>query len=152
MICTHRRKVMDAQIRKIISNCLEMSEEELFNFAKDNYDEVFYHVAERTSSEDAHGILVGTVFVAIAADSGFSESEYDFISQIDGSYSRESAKKLTAKFSGVYYQNKVKEIIDLFPYDIRLAFISLCIAVLSVDKNVDKKELAFIDRLLRADW
>ena len=135
-------------IQSIINHCINLSYYDLEDFAGENYKKVYSYMTKKYSGEKVNTILIGSIFTCIAADGKFSDGEAKFIASFVGGYSDEEAFNVAGEFYNDEAQNVVKELIELFPSDIRDAYISLCLAVLSVDKRNTDYEKCFLNKIL----
>ena len=135
-------------VNYLINYCVNLSYYDLEDFAGENYKKVYYYIAERNDGEKANTLLIGTIFTCVASDGKLTEKEWKFISSFIGGYTYDEAFSVASEFYNDQAQDTVRGLVDVFPSDIAEAFISLCIAVLSVDGRVEGKEVDFLRTLL----
>lgn len=135
-------------VNAIIDHCLGLGFFDLQNYAGANYQTVYYHIRNNHPGTNANDLLIPTIFTCVAANGSLSESETDFIIQFIGGYTRDQAFETAGEFYCEEAQNIVRELCRTFPANVYEAFVSLCIAVLCVDKRLDGDEVAFLKTLL----
>ncbi len=135
-------------IQSTINHCINLSYYDLEDFAGENYKKVYAHLTKSYEASKVNTVLIGTIFTCIAANGKFSDAESKFIMSFVGGYSDEEAFKVAGEFYNDDAQFMVRDIVKMFPSDIKDAFISMCIAVLAVDKRVDDYEKCFLNRII----
>lgn len=131
-----------------INHCLNLSFDDLQKYAAENYKKVHAYISSTYEKEKATTLLIGTLFTCIASDRKFSDLEWEFVSQFIGGYTYEEAFEAVKEFKCKEVQNITKELSEIFPSDIRDAFICFCVAVLTVDKRLKNVEINFLGKLL----
>ncbi len=135
-------------VNAIINHCLDLSFYRLQDFAGENYKKVYAHIQKTNGGEKANTVLIGTIFTCVASNGKFSDREWDFISSFVGGYTYDEAFSVAGEFYNDEALDTVKGLANLFPYDVREAFVSMCIAVLAVDGRVDGAEVDFLRTIL----
>ena len=130
-----------------IDHCLGLSFYDLQDYAGHNYQLLYRHI-EGKNPDKANTLLIGTIFTCIAANGKLTDKEYDFIAQFVGGYSRQEAFEVASEFFCDEARDTVRSLLEHLPYDMKEAYVKLCIAVLSVDKRFDGEEVAFLEDIL----
>ena len=134
--------------RRIINQCTAMTCKELEAFAAKNYKIVYNHITKTYAGGKAHTLLIGSIYTCIAVDGKFSDSENNFIRSFIEESTYDQNFETVSEFYNDEAKRIVKELAKLFPEDVKEAYISLCIAVLSVDKRVDDYEKSFLKDII----
>ena len=135
-------------VNSVIDYCLGLSFFDLQNYAGQNYNKVYDYIAKQHGGEKANTLLVGSIFTCIASDGKLSDSEWEFIKQFIGGYTYDKAFEVASDFYNQQAQDITKDLGTIFPSNIRDAFLSLCIAVLCVDKRLTDKEVDYLKYIL----
>ena len=135
-------------INSVIDYCMGLSHFELQHYAGDNYQKVYNHITKCYDGKKANTLLIGTIFTCIASDGKLSEAEWNFIAQFIGGYTYDEAFAVASDFYNDEAQELTKELGAMFPSDIRDAFLTICIAVLCVDKRLNDAEVAYLKKVL----
>lgn len=135
-------------INAVINRCLGMDYYTLQDFAGENYKKVYYYISEKHSGEKANTILIGSIFTCVASDGKFSDGEWEFISKFIGGYSYDEALKVAGEFYNGEAQNITRDLLRVFPADVQEAYLSVCVAVLTVDKRLSDREVGFLNYVL----
>ena len=93
-------------------------------------------------------MLVPTLFTCIAADGKLSEGEWKFIASFIGGYSYDEAFATAGDFFCDEAHRVVRDFIRAFPSDVAEAYISMCLAVLAVDRKIEGYEIEFLRAVL----
>ena len=134
-------------VNSVINYCLGLSYYDLENFAGRNFMVVYDHV-KATSRVNPNDVLIPTIFTCIASDGSLSEGEWKFIMTFIGGYSYDEALATAGEFYCEEAQEVVRNFIGAFPYDVREAYINMCLAVLSVDGRISNYETCFLNNIL----
>lgn len=134
--------------RAIANHCMGLSFYDLETFAVKHYQKVYDYIKKNHPSSSPRDILVATIFTCIASDGGLSGREADFVASFIGGYDYDEALNTAANFAGEDTRKVVRDLAHKFPTEIREAYVSLCIAVLTVDKRLEGEEIDFINSLL----
>ena len=134
-------------INQTINYCLGLSYFELENFAGKNFMKVYDHI-KAVSSTNPNDVLIPTIFTCIASDGSLSQGEWDFIAYFIGGYTYERALATAGEFYCQEAQDVVANFIASFPYDIKEAYINMCLAVLAVDGRISNYESCFLNNIL----
>ncbi len=134
-------------VNQVINYCIGLDLYPLENFAGKNFT-VVYDYIKSTSSANPNDILVPTIFTCIAANGQFTQGEWDFIMSFVGNYSYNEAVATAGEFHSTEARRLVSDLAHRFPSHVREAYVSMCIAVLAVDKRVDGPEIEFLRTLL----
>ena len=124
-----------------------MSESELVQFAKTHYAKVYGFITKNFDKEKGKTLMNGTIFTCIAVDGKLSTSESRFVRQFVGNYTDNEVLSIAGDFTAQQAKDVAQKLCGLFPDDIKESYISLCVAVLAVDKRFDSAEMAFINTL-----
>lgn len=124
-----------------------MSESELVQFAKTHYNKVHDFITKNFDKEKGTILMNGTIFTCIAVDGKLGTSESRFVRQVVGNYTDDEVLAIASQFNVQEAKDTTKELYDVLPADIKESHISLCVAVLAVDKRFDSAEMAFINTL-----
>lgn len=135
-------------IQDILNHCMRLSYRDLENFAGANYLTVYNYMASNYDGEKVNTLLIGSILTCIAADGKLSDNEWKFISSFIGGYTYDEAFAVAGEFYNDKAQGVVRDLLGMFPNDIKKAYISLCLAVLAVDKRVDDYEFEFLNAIL----
>lgn len=135
-------------VKSVIKRCLGLDGYALQNFADENYKKVRDYMENSGVGADADCILNATIFTCVAIDGKLSNAEYDFIAGFIGGFSREEILQLAGDFYTNEAQETTRMLVKALPREIRQAYISLCAAVLAVDKRVDGAEMDYLKSLL----
>ena len=135
-------------VQSTINYCLGLSYRDLENFAGQNYIKVHKHISKNHDGEKANSLLIGSIFTCVAADGKFNDAEKKFIQSFVGGYSDEEAFSVACEFYNDEAQDIVRKLVDFLPSDVREAFVSLCLAVLAVDKRITDYEKCFLNKIL----
>ena len=135
-------------VQSVINYCSGLSYRQLENFAGENYLTVYNYMSANYDGEKVNTLLIGSIFTCVAADGKFNDAEWNFIASFIGGYSYEEAFAVAGEFYNDEAQSIVAELANMFPSNIRDAFLSLCIAVLCVDGRVADYEKYFLNRIL----
>ena len=127
---------------------MRLSYRDLENFAGANYLTVYNYMASSYDGEKVNTLLIGSILTCIAADGKLSDNEWKFISSFIGGYTYDEAFAVAGEFYNDKAQGVVRDLLGMFPNDIKKAYISLCLAVLAVDKRVDDYEFEFLNAIL----
>ncbi len=138
---TTKKKVT---IDNIVNHCLSLSYNKLEFYAGENYKKVYDHMTATYDKEKTNTLLIGSIFTCVAVDGKLSDKEWNFISSFIGGYSYDEAINVAGEFYNTEAQDIVKKLANFYPAEISVAFVKMCIAVLSVDKRISAKELNFI--------
>lgn len=133
--------------RAIANHCLNLSFYDLQDFAGENYN-VVYEYIKRTSNVSPNSVLVGTIFTCIATDGRLSDDEWNFIAMFIGGYSYDEALQTAGDFYCEDARRVARDFVKVFPPKVREAYVSMCIAVLAVDKRFGDDEIDFLNSLL----
>lgn len=131
-----------------ISHCLSLGYRQLEDYAGENYQKIYYYIKDVKNNVNPNHVLVGTIFTAIASDGKFNDDEWKFISSFVGGFSHDEAYDTAGSFFSEEAQRIAEDLANSFPYEIKEAYVKLCIAVLAVDNRVDGNEVGFLKRLL----
>ena len=137
-------------LNAVINKCLNMSFYDLQDFAGENYKKMYLYITETETGETANDILIGTIFTCVAADGSLSDREWDFINSFIGGYTYDEAFDVAGQFYNGDAQETTRKLLSVLPYGIREAYVSLCIAVLCVDKRYKDEEFMFLETILDA--
>ena len=137
----------EMNINSVIDHCINLSYYDLENFAGENFMKVYRHI-QAVSSTNPNDVLVPTIFTCIASDGKISEGEWKFIASFIGGYSYDEAFATAGEFYCDEAHRVVRDFIRAFPTDIAEAYISMCLAVLSVDKRISGDEVSFLNSIL----
>ena len=135
-------------VNSVIDYCLGLSFFDLQNYAGQNYNKVYAHITKSYEGKKADTLLIGSIFTCISSDGKLSSAEWDFIKQFIGGYTYDEALASAGEFYCQEAQDIVKELGAMFPSDVRDAFLSICIAVLCVDKRLTDKEVDYLKYIL----
>ena len=135
-------------IKDTLNYCLGLSYRDLENFAGNNYVQVYNYMKRDYDGEKVNTLLIGSIFTCVAADGKFNDGEWKFISSFIGGYSYDEAYAVAGEFYNNEAQSIVRDLLGLFPYEIKEAFVKLCLAVLAVDKRIADNEIAFLNNIL----
>lgn len=131
-----------------INYCKGLSLFKLQDYAGENYKIVYNHI-ENKNPGNANTLLIGTIFTCVASDGKLSDTEWDFIAQFIGGYTYDEAFKVASEFYNSEAQKVIKDLYDLFPANVKDAYLKLCIAVLCVDGKIDSKESTLLNSILK---
>ena len=134
-------------VNSVLDYCLSLSYRDLENFAGNNFMKVYRHI-QATSSVNPNDVLVPTLFTCIAADGKLSEGEWKFIASFIGGYSYDEAFATAGDFFCDEAHRVVRDFIRAFPSDVAEAYISMCLAVLAVDRKIEGYEIEFLRAFL----
>ncbi len=134
--------------RAIANHCMKLSFYDLQNFAGKHYQNVYDYIKTYHPTTSARDILVGTIFTCVASDGTLSGKEADFVASFIGGYSYDDSLDTAGAFLSEDARNVVRDLAKKFPSEIRESYVSMCIAVLAVDKRLDGEEIDFINSLL----
>lgn len=134
-------------INATINHCLGLSYYDLENFAGRNFMVVYDHV-KATSRVNPNDVLIPTIFTCIASDGSLSEGEWKFIMTFIGGYSYNEALATAGEFYCQEAQNVVRDFIAAFPYNVKEAYINMCLAVLAVDGRISNYEATFLNNII----
>lgn len=134
-------------VNSVLDYCLSLSYRDLENFAGNNFMKVYRHI-QATSSVNPNDVLVPTLFTCIAADGKLSEGEWKFIASFIGGYSYDEAFATAGEFYCDEAHRVVRDFIRAFPSDVAEAYISMCLAVLAVDRKIEGYEIEFLRAVL----
>ena len=134
-------------VNSVLDYCLGLSYRDLENFAGNNFMKVYRHI-QATSSVNPNDVLVPTLFTCIAADGKLSEGEWKFIASFIGGYSYDEAFATAGDFFCDEAHRVVRDFIRAFPSDVAEAYISMCLAVLAVDRKIEGYEIEFLRAVL----
>lgn len=134
-------------VNSVLDYCLGLSYRDLENFAGNNFMKVYRHI-QATSSVNPNDVLVPTLFTCIAADGKLSEGEWKFIASFIGGYSYDEAFATAGEFYCDEAHRVVRDFIRAFPSDVAEAYISMCLAVLAVDRKIEGYEIEFLRAVL----
>lgn len=132
----------------IIKYCLSLSYYDLQDYAE-NYFKIVSYYFQKNIDDKPYDVLIETIFTCIAVDGKLTNNEYDFIKTITNGYNFKTSLNIIDKCNNLFYQDKVIQLANLFPDNVKDAFIKMCLAILCVDENVDKLETCFINRLIK---
>ena len=135
-------------VNSTINYCLGLSYRDLENFAGENYQKVYNYMTRNYDGEKVNTLLIGTIFTCIASDGKFNDAEAKFISSFIGGYNYEEGFKVAGEFYNDEAQKVVSDLYDLFPRDIKEAYLNMCLAVLAVDGRIADYEKYFLNKLL----
>lgn len=127
-------------IQKTIDYCLSLNYNELEEFAKINYQKLYDYFKTKQSSEKVKAVLEGSVLTCVFADGKLASEEFNIIKSLLGEYSYENLVKITEEYYSFDAQETIKRLYDNLNGEMQKVFINLCIAVLTVDKDVDFSE------------
>jgi len=131
-----------------INYCKGLSLYKLQDYAGKNYKIVYNHI-ENKNPGNANTLLIGTIFTCVASDGKLSDTEWNFIAQFIGGYTYDEAFKVASEFYNSEAQKVIKDLYDLFPANVKDAYLKLCIAVLCVDGKIDSKESTLLNSILK---
>ena len=131
-------------IQSTINYCLDLNYRDLENFAGNNYVKVLNYIKQNYPNVNPNTILIGTIFTCVACDGSLSDTETKFIQMFIGGYSYDSAFEAAKDYYTQKAQDIARGLYDSFSYEIKEAYINLCIAVLAVDKNFNNIEQTFL--------
>lgn len=131
-----------------INYCKGLSLYKLQDYAGENYKIVYNHI-ENKNPGNANTLLIGTIFTCVASDGKLSDTEWNFIAQFIGGYTYDEAFKVASEFYNSEAQKVIKDLYDLFPANVKDAYLKLCIAVLCVDGKIDSKESTLLNSILK---
>ena len=131
-----------------INYCKGLSLYKLQDYAGENYKIVYNH-NENKNPGNANTLLIGTIFTCVASDGKLSDTEWNFIAQFIGGYTYDEAFKVASEFYNSEAQKVIKDLYDLFPANVKDAYLKLCIAVLCVDGKIDSKESTLLNSILK---
>lgn len=131
-----------------INYCKGLSLYKLQDYAGENYKIVYNHI-ENKNPGNANTLLIGTIFTCVASDGKLSDTEWNFIAQFIGGYTYDEAFKVASEFYNSEAQKIIKDLYDLFPANVKDAYLKLCIAVLCVDGKIDSKESTLLNSILK---
>lgn len=134
--------------RAIANHCLNLSFYDLQDFAGENFNVVYDYIKSNHSKTSPNSVLVGTIFTCIATDGKLSEEEWNFIAMFIGGYSYEEAVETAGDFYCEEARRVARDFLKVFPLRVREAYVSMCIAVLAVDKRFNDAEIDFLNSLL----
>lgn len=131
-----------------INYCKGLSLFKLQDYAGENYKIVYNHI-ENKNPGNANTLLIGTIFTCVASDGKLSDTEWNFIAQFIGGYTYDEAFKVASEFYNSEAQKVIKDLYNLFPANVKDAYLKLCIAVLCVDGKIDSKESTLLNSILK---
>ena len=131
-------------IQSTINYCLGLNYRDLENFAGENYVKILNTLKQKHPGEKINSILIGSIFTCVACDGNLSDTETKFIQMFIGGYSYDSAFEVAKDFYNQEAQDIVRDLYSSFSYDIKEAYVNLCIAVLAVDKKFNDIEKTFL--------
>lgn len=134
-------------VNQVINHCLELDLYPLQNYAGKNFNIVYDYIKNNTN-QNPNRLLIPSIFTCIASNGKFSEGEWDFVAHFIGNYSYQQALDTAGEFYCAEAQEVTRQFANMLPYDVREAFVCMCIAVLCVDKRVDGAEVEFLRTLL----
>ena len=138
---------------EIIKYCMGLSERELVKFAKENYKIVFDYLKVKADEKKARVLINGCIVTCISIDGRFTQEEWNFVKKVADGYATRTYEETKAIIQE-FYDDKdeasrvTSELPRYFTPEVREAQIKLCLAVASVDKNVERNEADLLNRIL----
>ncbi len=138
---------------EIIKYCMGLSERELVKFAKENYKIVFDYLRVKADEKKARVLINGCIVTCVSVDGRFTQEEWDFVKKVADGYATRTYAETKSIIQEFYNDideagRVTSELTRYFPQEVKDAQIKLCLAVASVDKNVERKEADLLNRIL----
>ena len=137
-------------VEELMAGCLHLTQQELEDYAWERFVPVRDYLEARHSIKEANDMVFDTLATICAIDGVITESEFEILRMIHGfSYAEQKDVEKKAK---KYNNKKAMEKTLLFcanlPYDEKLSFVCLAIAILAVDTRYTDRELALLKTML----
>lgn len=134
-------------IRSKANYYLSLRYNELENECGRNYQKVYNYIKENYSDINPNHLLVGFIFTSITIDGKFTEKEWQFIRSFVGNYSYDDAFEIGNSFYNNEAKETTKQVLKLFPEEIKEATINIILGVLCVDGRYNNEEVSFVNYL-----
>ena len=138
-------------IQDFMAACLNMTEQELADYAWERYKPVRDYLEPKYGIKDTDDMVFDALSTICAIDGNLTDGEYEILRNIHG-FCYAEQKDIERRVKRHNNQRDIQKTVNFgksLPYDERLSFICLAIAILAVDSRYTDNELALLHQLLR---
>ena len=140
-----------ASAQQILDRCRAMNSAELKNYGYSAYVNVEEYVARTISShQQADAAILDCLLVCAALDSDLMRGEWEFIKYIfdfsESDYSMINSRAMSLRTIRV--KRDVSDFCHTLPYNQKVSFITLCIALMCSDGRFTYEDLDFLEDCL----
>lgn len=138
-------------IEELMEGCLHLTQQELEDYAWERFVPVRDYLEARYSIKETDEMVFDGLATICAIDGVITDSEFEILRMIHGfSYAEQKdVQKKAKKYDNKRAIEKTLIFNAGLPYEEKLSFICLAIAILAVDKRYTDRELALLKTMLQ---
>ena len=138
-------------VEELMEGCLHLTQQELEEYAWERFVPVRDYLEARYSIKEADEMVFEGLATICAIDGVVTDAEFEILRMIHG-FSYAEQKDVQKKVKRYDNKRAIEKTLIFnagLPYEEKLSFICLAIAILAVDKRYTDRELALLKAMLK---